>query len=190
MTRSSVFIRTLFGVCVVAYPFIILLGLQHLPPSFFGIVLLVILGLRFGVLMPEERPVLIPVLLIYAGYAVTATLSGSETMLLYYPVVVSFTLCGVFLNSLRQGDPLLLRIVRARGWPIDKHAPRYLYRLTAIWAGFFVVNGLVSIWTTTLTLEVWTLYNGFLSYCLIALLYGVEYVYRGYYRRRKRMEEA
>lgn len=184
------FIRALFTVCVAAYPFIILFGLQHLPASFFGIILLAILGLRFGVLKPDERPVLIPVLLIYVAYAVGATLSGSETMLLFYPAVVNFTLCGVFLNSLREGDPLLLRVMRARGYELDEHAPPYLYRLTAIWAGFFVVNGLVSIWTTTLTLEVWTLYNGFLSYCLVALLFSVEYVYRGYYRRRKRIENA
>ena len=184
------FIRALFAVCVAAYPFIILLGLRHLPASFFGIILLAVLGLRFGVLKPEERPVLIPVLLIYVAYAVGATVSGSERMLLYYPAVVNFTLCGVFLNSLREGDPLLLRIMRARGYELDEHAPPYLYRLTAIWAAFFVLNGLVSIWTTTLTLEVWTLYNGFLSYCLIALLYGVEYVYRGFYRRRKRNENA
>lgn len=187
MTRP-VFIRTLFVMCVAAYPFIILLGLKHLPPSFFGIVLLAVLGLRFGVLLPDERPVLIPVLLIYTGYAVAATVSGSATMLLYYPAVVNFTLCGVFLGSLRQGEPLLLRLVKARGMALDEHAPAYLYWLTAIWAGFFVVNGLVSIWTTTLTLEVWTLYNGFVSYCLIAFLFGVEYVFRGYYRRRKRTE--
>ncbi|MDH3620206.1 MAG: hypothetical protein OER91_04905 [Gammaproteobacteria bacterium] len=174
--------------CIAAYPFIILLGLKHLPPSFFGIVLLAVLGLRFGVLMPEERPVLIPVLLVYVAYAVTATVSGSQTMLLYYPAVVSFTMCGVFLNSLRQGNSMLLRLMKARKMELDEHAPPYLYWLTAIWAGFFVINGLVSIWTSTLTLEVWTLYNGFLSYCLVALLFGVEYVYRGYYRRSKRNE--
>lgn len=189
MTRS-VFIRALFTVCVAAYPFIILFGLRYLPASFFGIVLLLILGLRFGVLLPDERPVLVPVLMIYVAYALTAALTGSETLLLFYPAVVNFTLCGVFLNSLRQGPPLLLRILEARGYPLDENAPTYLYRLTAIWAGFFVVNGAISIWTTTLTLEVWTLYNGFLSYCLMALLFGAEYVFRGYYRRRKEMERS
>ncbi len=187
MTRSTL-IRALFAICVAAYPFIILFGLRHLPASFFGIVLLLILGLRFGVLLPEERPVLIPVLLIYVAYALAATVTGSEMLLLYYPAIVNFTLCGVFLNSLRQGPPLLLRIVKARGYPLDEHAPVYLYRLTAVWAGFFIVNGLISIWTTTLTLEVWTLYNGFLSYCLVALLFGAEYLFRGYYRRRKQLE--
>lgn len=183
MTRTTA-IRVLFVVCLAAYPFIILFGLNYLPPSAFGLALLVILALRYGVLLPSERPILLPMLIVFVTYALTATISGNQTMLLFYPAVVNFTLSGVFLNSLRQGDPLLLRIIRARGWPVSEHGPRYLYRLTAVWAGFFILNGLMSIWTSTQTLEIWTLYNGFLSYCLVAVLVGVEYLFRLYYKRR------
>lgn len=184
MTRSA-FIRTLFIACVAAYPFIILFGLKYLPPSFFGIVLLVVIALRFGVILPAERPVVIPMLLIYIAYAVTATLAGSETMLLYYPAVVNLTLCAVFLRSLWQDAPMLYTIVEARSGKLEDFVRPYLYWLTVIWAAFFAINALISVWTTTLTLEVWTLYNGFLSYCLIALLFGVEYLYRGHYRRKR-----
>lgn len=187
MTRQT-FIRALFVTCIAAYPFIVLLGIRYLPPSFFGIGLLLILALRYGVLLPEERPILVPMLLVFVTYALSATILDSQPMLLYYPAVVNFTLCGVFLNSLRQGEPLLLRIIRARGIPTSKHAPAYLYRLTAVWAGFFVINGAVSIWTSTRGIEIWTLYNGFLSYCLVALLVGVEYVFRRYYKRRMGVE--
>ena len=78
----------------------------------------------------------------------------------------------------------MLRVIRARGRPVSEHGPKYLYRLTAVWAGFFILNGLVSIWTTTQSLKVWTLYNGFLSYCLIALLGGAEYLFRRNFLRR------
>lgn len=183
MTRS-IPIRVLFLACIASYPFLVYFGLQFMPPSAFGIALLVLLAMRFGVLLPSERPILVPMLLVFVAYALTTTLSGSQAMLLYYPAVVNFTLCGVFLNSLRQGDPLLLRVIRARGGPVSEHGPKYLYRLTAVWAGFFVLNGLVSIWTGTQSLKVWTLYNGFISYCLIALLGGSEYLFRGYYMRR------
>ena len=117
-----------------------------------------------------------------------ATVLKSSVMLLYYPALVNFCLCAVFLNSLRQGDPLLLRMIRARGRPLSKHVPRYLYRLTAVWAGFFVLNGLISIWTITVTIKVWTLYNGLLSYFLIATLVGGERVFRRYYNRRMAVE--
>ena len=187
MTRSTL-IRAVFIACIAAYPFIILFGLNYLPPSAFGLALLVLLAMRYGVLLPAERPILLPMLLIFLAYALVATVSKSQPMLLYYPAVVNFTLSAVFLNSLREGDPLLLRIIRARGWPISVHGPRYLYRLTAIWSAFFIVNGLVSIWTSTLSIEAWTLYNGFLSYCLVAVLVGVEYLFRRYYKRRMGVE--
>lgn len=183
MTRSTL-IRAIFLAGIAAYPFIILFGLKHLPPSVFGLALLFLLAMRYGVLLPSERPILLPMLLIFLAYALTATLSQSATMLLFYPALVNFTLSGVFLNSLRSGEPLLLRIIRARGMTVSEHGPKYLYRLTAVWAVFFIINGLVSIWTSTLTLEAWTLYNGFLSYCLVALLFGVEYLFRRYYKRR------
>jgi uncharacterized membrane protein len=187
VTRSTV-IRVLFLACIAAYPFIIFFGLKHLPPSAFGLALLVLLAMRYGVLLPSERPILVPTLLIFVTYALTAALSESQTMLLCYPAVVNFTLSAVFLNSLRQGDPILLRIIRARGWPVSEHGPKYLYRLTAIWAAFFILNGLISIWTSTLSIEIWTLYNGFLSYCLVALLFGVEYAFRRWYKHRMGVE--
>jgi uncharacterized membrane protein len=169
---------------IALYPVIVYFGLQILPPSFFGIALLVLLGLRFGVLLPEERPVLIPVLGTFVVYAVTASVLGSQRMLLFYPVLVSATLCAVFLNSLRHEEPLLLRLLKARGVPLSKYAPRYLYRLTIAWAVFFVVNGSIATWTTTQSLETWTLYNGFLSYCFVAAFAGFEFLFRRWYKRR------
>lgn len=189
MTRSLP-IRVLFLTCIAAYPFLVYFGLQIMPPSAFGLALVILLAMRYGVLLPSERPILTPMLLIFVAYALTATFSGSQLMLLYYPAVVNFTLSGIFLNSLRQGDPLLLRIIRARGWSISEHGPRYLYRLTGVWAAFFVLNALISIWTSTQSIEVWTLYNGFLSYCLVALLVGVEYLFRRYYKRRMGVESS
>lgn len=187
MTRSSL-IRVLFIATIATYPFIIYFGIRYFPPSFFGLILLVMLALRYGVLLPSERPILLPVLILFVTYAVTATVLRNATMLLYYPALVNFSLCAVFLNSLRQGDPLLLRIIRARGWPISKHGPRYLYRLTAIWAGFFVLNGSISIWTATKSIEVWTIYNGLLSYFLVAILAAGEWLFRRYYKRRMGVE--
>ena len=187
MTRSTL-IRALFVTCIALYPVIVYFGLQVLPPSFFGIALLVLLGMRFGVLLPEERPVLIPVLGTFVAYAVVASVLDSQTMLLFYPVLVSATLCAVFLNSLRHEETLLLRILKARGVPLSVHAPRYLRGATIAWSLFFVANGLIGAWTTTQSLEVWTLYNGFLSYCLVAAFAGSEYMFRLWYKRRMGVE--
>ena len=118
--NRSVLRRIFFVACIAVYPFIIYFGLQYLPPSFFGLVLLALLGMRYGILLPEERPILLPILLVFVAYALAATLLKSTSMLLYYPALVNFSLGTVFVYSLRQGDPILLRIIRARGWPISE----------------------------------------------------------------------
>ena len=177
-------VRTLVTIFFIAYPFIVYFGLSVLPPSFFGLVLVVLLGLRFGVLLPEERRILLPILLVFLVYAVTTVFVDSAQLLLYYPALVNFTLFLVFSSSLRSGEPLLLRFVRARGIEISDHTPRYLFWLTAIWAAFFVLNGLVSVWTSTLSLQAWTLYNGLISYILVAILGVGEWLFRRHYKKR------
>jgi uncharacterized membrane protein len=78
---------------------------------------------------------------------------------------------------------LLLRIVRARGTAIGGLGVTYLTRLTAVWAAFFVVNGMIAVWTTTADLEVWTLYNGLIAYLIIAALILGELMFRRHYKR-------
>jgi uncharacterized membrane protein len=170
---------------VVAYPFLVYFGLQTLPPSLFGIILLVILAMRFSVFETADRVVLLPLLLIFIVYAITTIVLDNANLLLYYPALVNFALFAIFANSLRNGEPLLLRMVRSRGIAISKHTPFYLYRLTALWAVFFVINGLVSLWTSTLSLQFWALYNGLYSYLIIAILGGGEWLFRRRYKKRK-----
>ncbi|MGH8222880.1 MAG: hypothetical protein ACREQZ_07885 [Woeseiaceae bacterium] len=181
-------VKAFFLLSIALYPFIVYFGLSHFPPSFFGLMLLVLVASRYGVLQAGERPVLLPVIAVFAAYAVAASLLGSATMLLYYPALVNGCLCAVFLNSLRQGEPLLLTVVKARGWPISRHGPTYLYWLTAVWAGFFVLNGMISLWTVGQPIETWTLYNGFLSYLLIAVLAVGEWLFRRRFKRRMGVE--
>lgn len=181
--KLSGVIRILFVLVIATYPFIIYFGIQVFPPGFLGVLLVALLAMRYGVLLPKERPILLPLLLLFMVYAVAASVTRSTGMLLYYPALVNFSLVVVFAASLRS-EPLLLRIVRARGMPVSKYGPVYLHRLTAVWSAFFAANGLVSLWTTRLSIESWTLYNGFLSYFLIAALVGGEYLFRGHYKRR------
>ncbi len=182
--KRAIFIRVVLAIFVFAYPFFVYFGIKSLPPSFFGLVLMGLLALRFGVLEPGERLILLPGLLVFMAYAVTMAVLDNTWMILFYPALVNFVMCAVFANSLRYEEPLLLRIVRNRGYAISAVTPRYLYRLTAVWAVFFALNGIVSLWTSTLSLEAWTLYNGLISYFIIALLFGVEYLFRRSYKKR------
>ncbi|MGA9573135.1 MAG: hypothetical protein WBS20_04210 [Lysobacterales bacterium] len=182
--KPAMIARALVMLFFISYPFIVYFGISILPPSFFGLVLVVLLAFRFGVLLPEERSALLPILLVFLGYAIATVIFDSARLLLFYPAMVNFTFFLVFANSLRGGEPLLLRIVRARGVAMSEHTPRYLYWLTMLWAVFFILNGMVSIWTSTLSMQAWTLYNGLISYFIVAILGAGEWLFRRYYKKR------
>jgi uncharacterized membrane protein len=177
-------IRAVFFVFLSLYPFIVYFGIRHLPVSFFALVLLAVLMLRFGLIRPDERRFMLPLLAALAVFAATAALTSSQALLLAYPVLVNLGLCALFAMSLRSGEPLLLRLARARNMEINEHALPYLRRLTAIWAAFFALNAAVAFVTVHLSIGVWAVYNGFVSYVIIGLLLVGEVLFRRHYKRR------
>ena len=184
MSRSGFFFRGVFFVAVALYPFLVYFGLQYLPPGLLGLILAILLAFRFGILTAEEKPVLLPMLVVLIAFALLASVLGSSGMLLFYPVLVNLFFAIAFARSLRGGDSMLLRLVKARKTEIGDHVPRYLSRLSLIWVFFFVINAIVAGWTCTQSMEVWALYNGLIAYIAAACLVAGEYVFRIYYRRK------
>ena len=184
MNRAGIF-RVLFFVLMSLYPLIVYLGLKHLPISFFGLLLLALVLVRWGIMLPSERRLMLPLLLGLLGYSIVCALSGSQHMLLLYPAVVNFTLCALFAFSLWQEESILLRLVRSRNVEMSDSGPAYIKRLTGLWALFFALNGTVAILSGFISLEFWALYNGLVSYLVIAVLIVGEMIFRRYYKRRK-----
>jgi uncharacterized membrane protein len=168
------------------YPIIVYFGIGILPASFFGLLLVAGIAARLAIIRNDNRALVLPALGILLVYAVVAAVLAREQALLYYPVILNLTLCVVFVTSLTRKEPLLLRIVQSRGVVLSEHGPRYLTCLTGVWAGFFAANALIAFWTTTASLETWALYNGFISYLLIAALLGLERLYRSVFLRARR----
>lgn len=183
VSRGRAF-RVVFAVVLALYPVAIYFGLRALPAGFFGLLLALLLALRFGLLGSGKRAVAIPVFLLLLGYALLAAFMGTDRLLLLYPALLNFTGMLVFIASLFQGKPLLLRVAEARDMPMSEHSEGYLYKLTAIWAVFLAANGCVALWSMTQSFAFWALYNGLLSYLLIGVLLLGEILFRGYYKRR------
>ena len=88
----------------------------------------------------------------------------------------------LFLASLRPGRiswiERLARLIH-RSQTLPPTAVRHCRGVTALWAGFLLLNGLVAlalaIWGP---LGWWALYTGLLAYVLMGLLMGAEYIYR------------
>ena len=184
MSLCGLLLRGIFYAAVVLYPFLVYFGLKYVPPGTLGLILAILLAFRFGFLGAEEKPILFPMMGFLIVFALLASAFGSTAMLKVYPVLVNLFLAIVFARSLRGGDSILLRMVRARNIEIGDYVPPYLSRLTQVWVSFFVLNGIVAGWTCTQSMEVWAVYNGLISYVLAGCLFIGEFAFRIYYRRR------
>ncbi len=104
---------------------------------------------------------------------------------LLYPVMMSFGVAAFFGGSLLFPPPLIERIARLSEPNLGPKGVAYTRKVTMAWFIFSLLNAMISL-TTALygNLELWTLYNGFISYLLMGSLFLSEYGFRQYYKRR------
>jgi uncharacterized membrane protein len=104
-----------------------------------------------------------------------------------YPVLVNGVMLGLFGYSLIVPPSFIERIARLQEPELPVAAVQYTYRVTQVWCVFFVFNGAIALGTALwASAAVWTLYNGVISYVLMGLLFGGEYLVRLRVRRRQR----
>lgn len=107
---------------------------------------------------------------------------NSTQALLYYPVVINALFLGFFACSLFTVPivELFARLqLRLKNQLITPRIQRYTFKVTVVWCGFFVVNGSIALATVLYgDMHYWALYNGFISYILMALLMSGEYLIR------------
>lgn len=180
--------RTLIVLLLVAYPFGVYFGLERLGPVVLGAILAGLLLLRLRFFSPNLQA--------HRGWGALAgvaclvfiaalVLTGDERLLKLYPVALNLVLLGVFTATLVRPPTIIERGLRRLGQEVPPEAPPYLWWVTLAWCGFFVVNGALAAWTALAApLAWWTLYNGLISYGLMAALFGVELITRQIYRGR------
>ncbi|GGX86772.1 hypothetical protein GCM10007160_12650 [Litchfieldella qijiaojingensis] len=111
-------------------------------------------------------------------------LGHAELGMRAYPVAVSAIMLVIFISSLWQGMPIVERLARLREPDLPPAGVRYTRRVTWAWCGFFVLNGAIASWTALYAdLATWSLYNGVISYLLIALMFAGEWLLRHRLRR-------
>ena len=88
-------------------------------------------------------------------------------------------LLAVFTTSLYRGPPIIERLARLQDADLPDYAVGYVRKVTQVWAVFFFCNAMVA---ASLTLAAprswWLLYNGFIAYVLIALMFAFEWLVR------------
>lgn len=105
-------------------------------------------------------------------------------VLKFYPPICNLFLFLVFFSSLFGKETVIQKFARTCGDKLERPAWIYTRRVTYVWAVFTFFNFLISVWTIFQTDRIWILYNGCISYLLIGLLFGLEYILRVYLRKR------
>lgn len=169
-----------------AYPPAVYFGLQHFDPRIFGALLGAMLLLRqwqsvrhFAAGLATAEWLSFAAL---GTYTLAIIVCNSELLLLLYPAAVSSSLLFVFGRSLRCPPTIIERIARLTEPELPPQGITYTRRVTQVWCAFFVANAVISVTTVFSAREVWLLYNGFIAYLLMGLLFAGEWLIR--YRRR------
>ena len=92
----------------------------------------------------------------------------------FYPVAANLTVFMLFFTSLFAKETVIQKIAKAIEGGLDDFTRIYTRRLTYVWCMFMFCNLLISIATVFMAEKWWALYNGFISYVAIGVMFAVE----------------
>ena len=172
---------------VAIYPLIVLFGMQRFPLHYLGFFLIGVALLRLVIARGDGNQQMLNLALSLVMILVVAyvMISGDPDWFRFYPVIVNGTMLVVFAYSLVHGMPLIERMARVAEPDLPDHAIPYARKVTVMWCVFFLLNGLVALYTALWSsFEVWAWYNGAFAYALMAALFAAEWLVRERVRRR------
>jgi uncharacterized membrane protein len=174
MRKLTSFLLPVIGLL---YPFLVYFGMEHVSTPLYALALGAIWLIRAPSLLkqPGGRWMIAAAL----AYCALLAFSGEAAMLRWYPSLISALLLFVFGISLKYGPPMVERIARVSEPELPPEAIPYTRKVTWVWVGFFIFNGLVSaVLTLWAPLGWWTLYNGLIAYFIMGTLFGGEWLLR------------
>lgn len=170
----------LIGALSITYPVLVYFGLQRFEPKILGLTFVFVYLVRLLITSTSAKARIV-ICLAAAGVAVLVWGVNSERLLVLVPVIINFVFCGVFLHSLFQPPTIPAKFARRSHGELDDELIRYTDGVTYLWIGFFIINGSIAAFTAFFTSrETWTLYNGFIAYILIGLVFLGELGYRNF----------
>ncbi len=173
-------INLMFASLGIAYPFLVYLMLPYLSPFFLLLIMLLLLAFRIVIAgSGARRGRAIWLLVFVSTFTIPFGFIDPQLAVRAYPVAMSLSIACVFAYSLRFPPTIVERIARMSEPKLNDKGVRYANLVTWIWAVFLFLNAAVSAMTMLFaSLEIWTLYNGFISYLCIGGLFAGEFVVR------------
>lgn len=96
---------------------------------------------------------------------------------------MNFIIFLIFFSSIFTQETVIQKIAKLTEGVLDNDVKIYTRKLTYVWTIFLFINFIISLLTFFLSDKIWIIYNGFISYFLIGLLFITEYLYRVIFKR-------
>jgi uncharacterized membrane protein len=165
----SFFIKLVTVFCLISYPLLVYLGMAYIDIRLMGALLLVIILLRIIAFRQQPKKQTLLFLLVGSAIAIIVIFSNQLYFLKLYPVCISLLMLGIFGYSLLY-PPTIVQTIAHRSFK-EKEMPEevitYTRNITKIWCAFFLANAILASYTTFFTtIEMWTLYNGLISFLI------------------------
>jgi uncharacterized membrane protein len=170
-----ILLNTVIGLLTLLYPLAVYFGIRHFEPWTMAVALVALLALKlemsaFG---RQWHRLLWIAGLLYCGLAIWR---NDVVTLRFYPVMVNGMMLTIFSWSLWFPPSLVERLARLQHPDLPPEGVRYTRRVTQAWCLFFLFNGSMALFTALWSsFELWSLYNGLISYILMGALMAGEY---------------
>ncbi|MBJ7550334.1 hypothetical protein [Marinomonas ostreistagni] len=170
-------LKVVLGLLTIVYPFLVYWVGSTGGSTFILPMLALILVLRLR--HKSNINTRAGILFIAATMLLSVIFFGPDLSVKLYPVLVNLSLFCLFTGSLFTQQSIVERLARIQEPNLPPSGVRYTRNVTKVWSVFFILNGTIALGTALwASMEVWTFYNGFLAYLLIATLAGSEWLIR------------
>lgn len=173
-------LKLILVVLVFLYPFLIFFGIKLLSLKYLGLLIILIFSLRLIVLKNSIDKLWVGITMLGIVLVLLAVFINNITFMLLYPVFISSILFGAFTYSLFQEKSIITKIaIKMSKTELPDYALTYTWYVTLAWCMFFVLNASIALFTVVYgSINVWSIYNGFISYILIGIFMASEIVVR------------
>lgn len=169
----------------VLYPFIVGWSLSH--GQFVWVsVLLVVLG-SVRLISARKNDLMLPL----TGLAIVcgglSLILKDHAWLKLYPVGMSVGALLIFALTLYKPPSMIERFARLVEPDLPESGVQWTRKVTMVWCGFFSMNAMIALGTVFAPMKFWVIYNGFISYVLMGVLFLGEFILR---KRHQRLNQV
>lgn len=112
-------------------------------------------------------------------------LTKTQALMYWYPVIINGVMLTLFGSSLWAKQTVVERLARITEPDLTVSGVRYTRKVTQLWCGVFVFNIIVTITLIALNqLDWWAIYNGVISYGILALVMAAEWIVRQFVKKK------